>query len=76
MLALEECTEYGVDLVRDMEEQLYNLELFCPPSASGILQLEHSLLEVGGFPSLLQGLFYILPIFHNGKLFVRSVQGS
>lgn len=67
---LEQCFPLGVDLVRDMEEQLWEMSLYGPENP-GILQLEAALLSAGSFPNLLQGMFYMLPIYHEGKLFVR-----
>ena len=71
---IEECTDYGVNLVKDMEELLYEEKLFCPgEQKAGIVQLETALLQAGGFPNMLHGLFYVLPLYQDGKLFVRYV---
>lgn len=67
---LEQCYPFGVNLVRDMEEKLFELNLVGRES-HGILQLETSLLCAGAVPNLLQGLFYLLPVQHEGKLFLR-----
>lgn len=68
---LEECHEYGIQLVRDMEDELYEKKLVDPGQKAGIIQLESALFQAGGHPNLLQGLFYMLPLYQNGKLFVR-----
>ena len=39
----------------------------------GIIKLEHSLLEVAGCPNLLNGLFYMLPLYTNGHLYIRYI---
>ena len=40
----------------------------------GILSLENSFLDIGSNPLVAQGVFYMLPIYHNRKLFVRYVR--
>ena len=37
----------------------------------GIVMIESSLLDIGGNPDVCEGIFYMLPLFHEGKLFVR-----
>lgn len=69
--SIEDCTEHGINLVRDMEEQIYEEKLFIPGEKAGLLQLETALLQAGGYPNLVQGLFYMLPLYQHGKLFVR-----
>ena len=39
----------------------------------GIIKLEHSLLELAGCPDLLNGLFYMLPLYTNGHLYIRYI---
>lgn len=39
----------------------------------GLTSLEHSLLDVGANPYVAQGVFYMLPIHYEGKLFIRQV---
>ena len=63
----------GTDLVECMEEfmarvGLYNHE---PQNTSGILCLEQTILELCSNPKVTQGLFYILPLYTDNKLFVR-----
>ena len=42
----------------------------------GIIKLEHSLLELAGCPDLLNGLFYMLPLYTNGHLYIRYIYMS
>lgn len=39
----------------------------------GLTSLEHSLLDVGANPYVAQGVFYMLPVHYEGKLFIRQV---
>lgn len=66
---LVDSCDHGVPLVLEMEETMHNMELFGHGNP-GIAALESSLLDVGS-ADFLQGLFYILPIYHDRKLFVR-----
>lgn len=54
-----------------MEELMYDNNLISPGEKGGIVQLETALLQAGGCANLLQGLFYMLPLYQDGKLFVR-----
>lgn len=70
---LEEC-EYGLELVRDMEDAVFEAGLFSnePDSRNpGIVLLENTLLDVGASEGVAQGIFYMLPLFYQGKLFIR-----
>ena len=63
-----------MQLVMDMEEGLCDKDLFCPESKEGgVLSLEQILLDVSSNPSVTQGVFYMLPIYHQGKLFIRYI---
>ena len=71
---LEECSEYGIGLVRDMEDAIFDAGLFsnAPDNRNpGIVLLENSLLDVGACTTVAQGVFYMLPLFYEGKLFIR-----
>ena len=70
-----ECSEYGLILVDQMEKAMYNSNIYPNSNTSGCsaVMLEHSLFEVGTSPDVVKGVFYLLPIFHQGKLFLRYV---
>ena len=59
-----------------MEEQLVEKGLYSPESdnETSILALEQAILEVGANLNVAQGVFYMLPVYSNGKLFVRYVK--
>ena len=57
-----------------MEECLLEAGLFShdtTKSNPGIVMIESCLLNIGGNPDVCEGIFYRLPIFLEGKLFVR-----
>ena len=57
-----------------MEEYLVDAGLFSHDTTNnnpGIVMIESSRLDLGANPSLCEGIFYMLPLFHEGKLFVR-----
>ena len=66
---LEECTGYGITLVEEMEKGMIDMNLFpnCDETGYNAIMLEHSLFKVGSIPNLI----YMLPIFRQGKLFLR-----
>ena len=70
---LEECTGYGMTLVEEMEKGMIDMNLFpnCDETGYNAVMLEHSLFKVGSIPNLTKGIFYMLPIFRQGKLFLR-----
>ena len=71
---LRNCSEYGINLVRDMEECLVDAGLFSHDTTKtnpGIVMIESTLLDIGGNPTVCEGIFYMLPLLHEGKLFVR-----
>ena len=72
---LGECSEYGLILVDQMEKAMYNSNTYPNSNTSGCsaVMLEHSLFEVGASPDVVKGVFHVLPIFHQGKLFLRYV---
>ena len=37
----------------------------------GIIQLEHTLLDVASCPDLTQGVFYMTPLYTNGHIYIR-----
>ena len=70
---LGECSEYGLILVDQMEKAMYNTNIYPNSNTSGCsaVMLEHSLFEIGASPDVVKGVFYLLPIFYEGKLFLR-----
>ena len=54
-----------------VENGVYNPE---SDNETSILALEQAILEVGSNLNVAQGVFYMLPIYSNGKLFVRYVK--
>ena len=54
---------------------MYNCNIYPNSNTSGCspVMLEHSLFEVGASPDVVKGVFYLLPIFHQGQLFLRYV---
>ena len=60
-----------------MEEAVITSSLFCNTLSKpekpqpGIIKLENDLLEVGATTAIAQGVFYMLPLHHEEKLFVR-----
>ena len=60
-------------LVEEMEKGFIDMNVFpnTDESRYNVVMLEHSLFELGYIPNLVKGIFYMLPIFHQGKLFVR-----
>ena len=60
-----------------MEEAVIASSLFCntfpkpEKPQPGIIKLEHDLLEVGATRAIAQGVFYMLPLYHGSRLFVR-----
>ena len=73
---IEDCSEFGVNLVRDMEEALIekglypHIDLETEESNAGIILLENGLLDIAA-TSIAQGFFYMCPLLHQGKLFIR-----
>ena len=58
-----------------MEEYVSNLNLTgTGKKKAGIGLLEQNLMDVGSCTQVAQGVFYILPIFHDNKLFVRYIE--
>ena len=72
---LDDCMEYGLPLVLDMETALADYfgvdggEANYPP----ILPLEYKCFEAASIPNLLQGMLYICPLFYKNSLFVRYI---
>lgn len=68
---VQDCLD-GMDLVVKMEETLCQKQLYSHSSKeSGILSVEHNLLQVGSNPAVTQAVFYMLPIIHKEKVFIR-----
>ena len=59
-----------------MEEELVEKGLYNPESdtETSILALEQAFLEIRSNLNVAQGVFYMLPVYSNGKLFVRYVK--
>ena len=53
-----------VDLYSCAEHQTY----------PGNIPLESNLFKLASIPNLLQGMFYMFPLFHEGKLFIRNLE--
>lgn len=72
---LEECREFGIDLVIEMEEYLSEMNLSgTGTNKAGIALLEQNIMDVGSWDKVAQGVFYLLPIFYHNKLFVRYIE--
>ena len=67
---LTECDTYGIPIVIEMERTLFEKHLFSLDKPSSIVHLETSLFELGSLPKVVSGVFYMLPIYSDGKLFV------
>ena len=63
---------YGITLVEEMEKGMIDMNLFpnCEETGYNTIMLEHSLFKVGSIPNLTKVIFYMLPIFRQGKLFL------
>ena len=71
---LQQCQEFGIQLVRTMEKQLFHMNLYPQTSQNNrgnIFMLEHSLFDLECNLNVVKGVFYMFPIFYEGKLFVR-----
>ena len=75
---LGECSEYGLTLVDEMEKGMYTSKLYPNSDDTGCsaIMLEHSLFEIGASPDVVKGVFYLLPLFYRGKLFLRYMTTS
>ena len=40
-------------------------------SNPGLIKMESSLLDIGANDDVAQGIFYMVPVFYQGKLFIR-----
>ena len=67
---LDACTDQGIELVCNMEESLFTLFQTPDDQYPPVLQLEAKLFETASIHNLLQGFVYILPLYHNGNLFI------
>ena len=70
---LHEFTYMGMELVECMEEFMVRVGLYThePQHTGGILHLEQTILELFSNPKVTQGLFYMLPLYCDNKLFIR-----
>lgn len=80
MRKLTENTERGIEMVKDMEEQLYTKNLIYSGLEEGqkkqkpkdIITLEMNLLRLGACPQQCQGLFYMFPVnMDDGTIYLR-----
>ena len=65
---VSECDQ-GIKSIMDMEKAIVQLKLH--GENTSILTLEHTLLDLSSNPQLTQATFYMLPIYTNGKLYIR-----
>ena len=65
---VSEC-DWGIKSILDMEKAIVQSNLH--GGNSSILTLEHTLLDLSSNSQLTQATFYMLPIFTNGKLYIR-----
>ena len=71
---LQQCQEFGIQLVITMKKQLFHMNLYPQTSQNNqgnIFMLEHSLSDLGCNLNVVKGVFYMLPLSYEGKLFVR-----
>ena len=71
---LEECTAEGdaVSFVLQMEKAMFEKGLVTPEKdVHGLLSLESAILDIGSSPSVVQAVFYMVPIYYEGKLYIR-----
>ena len=69
------CTR-GVQLVTEMETAMKNLNLLPHEinSNPGLIQLESQFLDIISSDNIVQSALYMLPIVHQGKLFLRYIE--
>ena len=64
---LRACSEYGIDLVKQMEEELLQDDLYSLESSHnsnpGLIKMESSLPDNGSNDGVAQGIFYMAPVF-------------
>ena len=66
------CVSPGIHQVLVMEEALVENSLYTSDlKYGGIFGLENLLLKMSCNPNLIQSVFYLLPIYCNGQLFIR-----
>ena len=71
---LEEAAVNVVDLVLDMQQGITDTELASPGDGkAGILEIEKKLLTI---TPLCKGVFYMLPIQYNDRIFVRYFESG
>lgn len=68
--------EDALEFVHEMEEKLYENKLISSSNEKfkadpGFIKLERSLLHIGAVESAVQGMFYMFPVYAQGKLFLR-----
>ena len=74
-LKLKECYQ-ELQLVDQMEEYLQHLDLLPHQQLTdpGLLQLESQFLDLCSSYNVVESAIYIVPVYHNGKLFVRYME--
>ena len=72
---LHQCAWDGIELVLSMEQALVDL-YSCAEHQTypGNIPLESNLFKLASIPNILQGMFYMFPLFHEGKLFIRYLE--
>ena len=64
---LRSCSEYGIDLVKQMEQGILDYGLYSTETSHhsnpGLIKMESSLLDIGANDSVVQGLFYMVLVF-------------
>ena len=69
---LQECGIYGAELILDMERQMCEMGFYNHDvPGGGILHIEQTLLDLGSNPEVTSGMFYLLPVYADNKLFLR-----
>ena len=63
-----------INLLLEMEEYLFDsgLSMYTDQiNEPGLIQPEHTLLDVVSCPDLTQGVFYMISLYTNGHLYIR-----
>ena len=74
-LKLKECYS-EIELVDQMKEYFQHLDLLSHQESTdpGLLQLESQFLDLCSTSNVVESAIYILPAYHQGKLFVRYME--
>lgn len=77
MTKLCDDSQRGINLVMEMDQAIYSSNMMSIGNGEGeerhslLIDLEEVLLKLGASPQHCQGLFYILPVYSDGKVFLR-----